>query len=306
MVDGGMTLRQMEVFYAIMRAGTVTGAAGLLNATQPGISMVLRHCETQLGVRLFERVGGRLQPTPEAEALLPEVAAVFTRLNHVRQRTRDLRAGRGGVLSIAAAFPIANGYLAGFIAAFMARHPGLRVDLHSLTSPQVLDRVVNREAELGLAFDVRESPAVEVDLLMRTGISCVMKPDHPLAERAEIDVRDLAGEPIVTYLPQIPMRTLVDHAFIEGAVTPRIVAQVTISLTGIMLAAAGVGIALVEPLMVEAMAAPRVVARPLRPAIGMSAYLIRHRNAPPSRMMRAFVDDLQRAVAAPSPEAGGT
>ena len=57
-----MNLRQMEVFHAIMRAGSVTCAARLLNVTQPAVSTVLRHCETQLRVKLFDRTGGRLHP----------------------------------------------------------------------------------------------------------------------------------------------------------------------------------------------------------------------------------------------------
>ncbi len=66
-----MNLRQMEVFHAIMRSGSVTGAARQLNVSQPAISATLRHCEAQLGMKLFERAGSGLQPTPEAHAIFP-------------------------------------------------------------------------------------------------------------------------------------------------------------------------------------------------------------------------------------------
>src|SRR5262245_41523562 len=106
-----MNLRQMEVFHAIMVTGSVTDAARLLNVTQPAVSAVLKHCEDRLGLRLFVRAGGRLRPTDEAKALFPDVAAVFGRLDAVGRLTQDLVGGRLGTLSIAAAFPIANGYL---------------------------------------------------------------------------------------------------------------------------------------------------------------------------------------------------
>src|SRR5271168_4150847 len=48
-----MNLRHMEVFHAIMRTGSVTGAARALNVTQPAVSAVLKHCETQLKMKLF-------------------------------------------------------------------------------------------------------------------------------------------------------------------------------------------------------------------------------------------------------------
>lgn len=67
-----MNLRQLEVFYAIMQAGTVSGAARLLHVSQPNVTRVLAHTEQQLSFALFERVKGRLVPTQEAKALLPE------------------------------------------------------------------------------------------------------------------------------------------------------------------------------------------------------------------------------------------
>ncbi len=76
-----MNLRHLEVFYAVMSAGSVSEAARRLNVSQPAVSNMLKHAESTLGVApLFERVGGRLKPTPEAQALLPEAASVFTDL----------------------------------------------------------------------------------------------------------------------------------------------------------------------------------------------------------------------------------
>ncbi|WP_268810299.1 LysR family transcriptional regulator, partial [Vibrio parahaemolyticus] len=72
-----MNLRQLEVFYAIMQARTVSGAARLLHVSQPNVTRVLAHTEQQLGFALFERVKGRLVPTQEAKALLPEAEKVY-------------------------------------------------------------------------------------------------------------------------------------------------------------------------------------------------------------------------------------
>src|SRR3546814_6538313 len=89
-----MNRRQMEVFHAIMQTGSVTAAARVLHVTQPAVSAVLKHCEEQLGLKLFERTGGRLQPTREAEAIFPDIAGVFGQLEEVKDLTQDLAAGR--------------------------------------------------------------------------------------------------------------------------------------------------------------------------------------------------------------------
>ena len=67
----------MEVFHAIMRTGSVTDAARALNVTQPAIGAILEHCESQIKMKLFARVSGRLQPTAQAKAMFREIDSVF-------------------------------------------------------------------------------------------------------------------------------------------------------------------------------------------------------------------------------------
>jgi DNA-binding transcriptional LysR family regulator len=144
---------------------------------------------------------------------------------------------------------------------FIAERPKVRVALQSLTSPQVLDRVVNREVELGIAYEPVVSSEVETRVLMRAGIACVMAADHPLARRKEVAVRDLEPYSIITYLPQALFRRYVDRALSAAGIVPNITAQVSVSLTGIMLA------------------------------------LIRHKTTPHSKVMNEFVGHLGRIVA---------
>ncbi|MBP0495516.1 LysR family transcriptional regulator [Pararoseomonas indoligenes] len=292
-----MNLRQLEVFHAIMRTGSVTGAARLLNVTQPSVSTVLKHCEAQLRFPLFNRVGGRLQPTPEAQALLPDIETVFSRLAAVERLSQDLAGGRLGTLSLAAAFPIANGYLAQALATFLAERPGTRAALQSLNSPQVVDRVASREVELGIVHEPVVSGEVETELLVRSSIACVMRSDHPLARHEAVPVAALADQPVITYLPQILFRSYVDGALSQAGIAPPIVAQVSVSLTGIMLARHGGSVALVEPLMLRTLPFPDLVARPLDPPVTFRTVLVRPRGRPDSTLLRRFVAHLRRTLA---------
>ena len=64
-----MRLRQIEIFYHVYLAGSISGAARDLNVSQPSVSKVLRHAEDQLGVELFLRNKGKLVPTAAAHEL---------------------------------------------------------------------------------------------------------------------------------------------------------------------------------------------------------------------------------------------
>ena len=59
-----MTLRQVEVIRAVMVTGTIGGAAKLLNVSAPGISRLVKYTERSLGIKFFQRQGGRYFPTP--------------------------------------------------------------------------------------------------------------------------------------------------------------------------------------------------------------------------------------------------
>jgi DNA-binding transcriptional LysR family regulator len=71
-----MRLRHIEVFHAVMSAGTVSGAAQVLHISQPAVTKVLQHAEAQLGISLFERTKGQaLCPRPRRSACLSKSTA---------------------------------------------------------------------------------------------------------------------------------------------------------------------------------------------------------------------------------------
>ncbi|NOJ99318.1 LysR family transcriptional regulator, partial [Corallococcus coralloides] len=67
-----LNLKQIEVFRAIMLTGSISGAAKLLHVSQPAVSRLIGYTEQRLGLSLFERIKGRLYPTPEARHLFIE------------------------------------------------------------------------------------------------------------------------------------------------------------------------------------------------------------------------------------------
>lgn len=293
--------RDFEVFHAVMTAGSVTGAAKLLNVSQPAVTSAIKHFESRIKLQLFERAGGRLRPTREAEALFPDVAAIFGRLEALARLTQDLAGGRIGSLTLAAAFPIANGFLADAVASFMRAHPGVRVVLQSLTSPQVLAAVRSREVELGVVHVPVTTGGIATEILGRWSIGCAMPREHRLTRRTEIRLQDLADEPLITYLPQIVFRPFIDRAFSEAGITPDVIAQVSIALTGIVLAARGAGVALVDTMLLGSLSVPGVVVRPLVPAIEAQTLLLSLEGGARSRMAAAFVDHLKRQLAPTAP-----
>ncbi|WP_438396115.1 LysR family transcriptional regulator [Caballeronia sp. DA-9] len=288
-----LNLRHVEVFHAIMRTGSITGAAESLNVTQPAVSAVLKHFESRLQMSLFDRVNGRLRPTPEAEALLPDVAEIFNRLEAVERLSRDLAGGLRGSLSVAATSPLANGLLARAVASFLHDRPHARIAIQALGSPVVLERVINREADIGVSYEPVISAYVETEVLSSGSIACVLKDSHPLAALESISPHDLMPYPIITYLPQALLRPYVDKAMSDAGVALNITVGVGLSITGIMLAFNGAGIALVEPDLLRELPLPGLVSRPLIPRVEFKSLLMINRSAPRSQLMLDFIDHVR-------------
>src|SRR3546814_2272398 len=170
------------------------------------------------------------------------------------------------------------------------------LDLQSLTSPQVVDHVVSREVELGVVYGPVANPEVETQVLVRSGIACIMRESHPLARHRRVRLSDLAGHSVITYLPQTILRNRVDEALRKAGVVPDLKVQVALSITGIGLAYHDAGVALVEPFLIETLGLTGLVARPFSPEIAVETLLVRHRSTPPSRLAGAFTAHFKRLL----------
>uniref|UniRef100_UPI002989B1D6 LysR family transcriptional regulator n=1 Tax=Providencia stuartii TaxID=588 RepID=UPI002989B1D6 len=86
-----MRLRHLEIFHAVMRSGSVSGAAQLLNLSQSAASKALAQAEHSLGLALFKRVQGRLVRTREAEELFAQTTLLFAQAENVERLARHLK-----------------------------------------------------------------------------------------------------------------------------------------------------------------------------------------------------------------------
>ena len=288
-----MNLRHIEVFYAVMRAGSVTEAARVLNVTQPAVSVAVKQLEAQLRMKLFDRVGGRLQPTPAAKALLPDVAEIFGRIGAVERLSQDLAKGERGAFSVAATPPLCDGFVAKAVAPFIAKRPGVKANVQAIASAAALDRVINREVDLGVVYEPVVSSAVRVDPLSSAVIGCIMPARHRLAKRATVRVADLAPYPVVTYLPQALLRPYIDRALSGARSELDVAVQTGTSATAIMLAVHGAGIALVETALFSARPIAGFVMRPFEPRVELKVLLLRPRHGPTSPVIEEFLEHLR-------------
>lgn len=292
-----MQARQLEVFCMLMRTGTVTGAAAMLNISQPALSQILLHAEDQLGFKLFNRVRGKLVPTREAEELYPECERIFSELSALRRRTTDMRFGRTGLIRVAASAPPAMSIVPKALVAFRASHPDIVV--RSLIAPlvNVVDMIRDGDAPLGIVMNNFARPGIDVETLGHAELICIIPEHHRLAEREQIGFADLQNEMLISYRAgTLPGRLLVSAAAAEKQIfNPAI--EIDISITALPFVRDGFGVAIVDGLLPWEQFAG-LVRRPLQQKISVPIALLTSRDRPLTGSHIAMRDNLREACAA--------
>lgn len=290
-----MNLRQLEAFYAIMQAGSVTAAARALNVTQPAVSNVLRHAEQQLGFKLFERIGGRLHPTAEANQLLPDVNEIFGRVGTLNRIVNEMRGGKTGRLVIASSPTLVHALLPHSIALFRRGSPAIQVSIQSLPTPLVVERVARREVDMGIAYAPTADPAVDAEDVGATEIACVVPLGHPLARKRRIGAQDLGAEAVISLGSTTRLGMLIDDACRKAHIAaPSIAVEASSSLAACLLVSEGAGIALVDRATSMSGKFGDLAFRPFTPQSRVSVQLLYPRDRPRPRAAVRLAEHIRR------------
>lgn len=281
-----MRIRYIEIFHAVMQAGTVKGAADMLHITQPAATRLLQQAEQHVGVALFQRVRGRLVPTAEAHQLIPEVEQLYLKLDAVRRITANLGRHSHALLRVLCVPGLALEALPQALGRWSIKHDQVRLALHTLHSRQIAESLVLREADIGFAFEPSSHPAL-VSEVIAVGRIVAVGPDLP---RDGLPLSSLADHPVVDLDPADPLGRLLHLACQLQDIQP--LARVTAHSyhAAIELAGHGFGWALVDNYTAGyAQRHPGLRVAPLKPEIPVSVYFLRPRDQPSS----AAVDQLR-------------
>lgn len=283
-----INMRQIEAFRAVMISGSVTGAAKLLNVTQPGVSRTISLLEMRLGYALFLRRGRRLMPTSEAEALYREVEQLYIGIDRISQVAYDIRHHRAGALRLAVLPALAQWFIPAVLAKFMSSRPQVRVFFQTLPSTQITELVATRQYDLGIVELPMSKPGVCAKHLPPCPIVAVMHSGHRLARKNKIYLRDLAGERLVLPSLQSYLRYQIDDAFNRLGITPNVVAETPTSTLVCSMVSEDTGVGLVSAWTPSPHGDVRLVQKPLVETLQSQYTCLRPEAAVPMALADEF------------------
>ena len=301
-----MRLRHIEVFNAVMLTGSVSGAARLINVTQPAVSRILQHAELQLGFALFQRSKGRLLPTAEALTLYPHIEQLFAQLDDVQRLAANLKAGdTAKELTVLTVLALSYEVLPHAINLFRIKHPDVAITVKALHSPQIVAALGLQEADVGFTFSPMRSELLHAALAqehLADGRMVCIAPKGMLAsrflKRRHILLSELArsGKPVIGLDAQDPMGRVLGQAIREAGVGLQFNITVQTYHAALALAHHGLGVALIDTCTAASADLSRVDLLDLEPLIPVPIRALVPAGKPGSVAVRAFIKCFEQAV----------
>jgi DNA-binding transcriptional LysR family regulator len=145
-----MDIRHARTFVTVAVSGTVSAAAQQLHVAQPALSRQIANLEQEFGLKLFDRIRGRLVLTSEGEQLLGDCRALLSQANAIGERAHLLRNGETGVLRLAASPQFIEGVISPFWHQYAERYPDTRLVMtEALGWPHIRELLESGEIHLG-------------------------------------------------------------------------------------------------------------------------------------------------------------
>jgi DNA-binding transcriptional LysR family regulator len=285
-----MDLRQVEYVLAVVEQGSFTKAAASMAVSQPSLSDGIGRLESELGVRLFHRLGRSVELTDAGRAFVGPARQLTRDRDAVFESVATVRDLHSGTLDIVALPTLAADPLGRLVGGFRKANPGIAV---RIAAPEddgaVVAMVLDGRSELGLT-ELRAPREELVGVsLERQELVAVCPPRTRLAASGRLPVARLRGMPLVTTPPGTSTRDLLDRALASAGVDPLIAVETSQREAIAPLVLSGAGTSFLPARLAEALAAQGAVVARLVPTLTRTIGLV-HRAAPLTPAARAFVE----------------
>jgi DNA-binding transcriptional LysR family regulator len=291
-----MTLRQIEVIRAVMLTGTISGAAGLLNVSAPGISRLVKHTEETLGIRLFERKAGVFIPSVEASRVFDQVREVYRQVESLNAAVSSLKCGKDVRLSFATAPSIAQFIAARVLQKVRGVYGDLFVDMNVLKIEETVDYLLLERGEFVIMSSPVKNAAIENEEIAEGRLVAILPEGHELSQKEQVSASDLAREPVIGVDPNDPYGALLAKPFVQAGIEINYAMRGRFAQTVVSLVRHGLGVAVIDEFSVAEVYMPGLVRRPLVEDVPIKSYVTRKKGRVLSRFAEDSINHFRRQL----------
>jgi DNA-binding transcriptional LysR family regulator len=213
-----LSTARLRAVAAVVDAGTYAAAARLLGVSQPAVAQNVREVEREYQVRLFERRGGRLEPTPVAR----ELAAVGGRLNVLEGEAERALRRHGAVAGARLRVGLGNSMPGMALIGALARDaPSIEFAVELGSHAQIIRAVLSRDVDVGVLPDVPADGRFRSEQLIEQEVVALAPPGHPIAAAPVTDCASLVHHRLIFRSPGSSTQRVVEAAFRRAGLDPK-------------------------------------------------------------------------------------
>jgi LysR family transcriptional regulator, transcriptional activator of the cysJI operon len=289
-----MDTRQLAAFCAVVERKSFSQAAERLGVTQPAVSLQIRSLEQRLGRQLLDRSGRRVEPTEAGRRLYASAQRVLAAEEHLLEELdADDEGAITGTLELGASTGPGGTVVPLLLCEFQEQHPDVRVRLTVSDTQTVVDRVAERELELGIVGAGRRHRGVAFEPFFRDEVVLACPRDHGFAGKT-VSLDDLKGEKLIVMQEGAGVRQVIEDELRKAGMRLRdLDVRLELGLQESVRSAviAGHGIAFISRLAIEAdLASGRIATARVRGLDPVrEIFLARATGRSETRAARAFV-----------------
>ena len=290
-----MDTRQLAAFCAVVELQSFSQAAERLGVTQPAVSLQVRALEKRLGKRLLDRSGRRVEPTEAGLALYRGAQRMLALEGQLLDDLDSTEGGElGGTLQVGSSTGPGSTVVPVLLCEFQRQNPGVAVSLAISDTQSVVERVADRELELGIVGAARRHRGVTFEPFFRDDVVLACPPGHRFAGKS-VTLDDLKEEPLIVMQEGAGVRQVIEDELRQAGtrlrdLQPRL--ELGLQESARSAVAAGYGVTFISRAAIEADLAAGTLAtakvKGLDPARDVS--LVRAAGRSPTRAAEAFVE----------------
>lgn len=283
-----MDVRQISYVLAVADEGGFTRAAETLRISQPALSEAIRRVERELGTPLFHRVGRGVTLTPAGETFVFQGRQVVRDFGNLRSAVDAIAGLRAGHLDLVALPTLAVDPVSELVGAFRLEHPNITVRIaEPEDDADAVAMIESGRSEIGLLELPVKSARLLSEVLLAQEIVAVCPPATRLP-RGRLSINTLSTMWLVTTRIGTSSRRLVEDAFADEGLHPKIAVETEQREALIPLVLAGAGSALLPRVIADEGRSHRAVVARLRVPIQRRIGVV-YRRGPSSPAGQAFI-----------------
>jgi LysR family transcriptional regulator, hydrogen peroxide-inducible genes activator len=246
-----MELHQLRYFCAVAETGSFSRAAEQSHVSQPSISQQIMKLEDELGARLFDRLGRSVRLTDLGKTFLPRARGVLRELEAAKGDVVEHKDSVGGSVTIGVIPTVAPYLLPAYLTTFSKKFQQARLTVVEEITPVLLERLRAGTIDIAiLALPIR-GHEFEISPLLTEPLFAALPPDHKLAARRSVSLKDLRAEPFLLLRDGHCFRDTAVAACDRARLNPQIIFESGQFSSLLSMVGAGMGVSIVPQMAIE-------------------------------------------------------